>query len=168
MQWHQNKISLKQKLYPKGRKIIPRFGWLHLGVKWHQDKQNPTKTKMSSKTEKKNHTKIHVTTIKYWTFFITLSCIIRTCGHVMDDVITLWWSCESWCDFLRLGRNFCLGGILFVMVWFHTLVQSTESFSEIYFFWCRCISWCDQLHLGMIFLHFARFFRLSVILFDLV
>ena len=62
----RNKISVKRKLYPKRRKIIPRFGWLHQGVKCHQDKQNHTKTKISSKTEKKNHTKIHVTTIKWW------------------------------------------------------------------------------------------------------
>ena len=29
------------------------MGWLHQGVKWHQDKQNPTKTKISSKTGEK-------------------------------------------------------------------------------------------------------------------
>ena len=34
-----------------------------------------------------------------WRDFIILSYIIRICGHVMDDVITLWWSRESWYDF---------------------------------------------------------------------
>ena len=39
-----------------------------------------------------------------WRDFITLSDIIRICGHVMSDVITLWWSRECWCDFfLHLG-----------------------------------------------------------------
>ena len=51
----RNKISLKRKLYPKRRKIIPRIGWLHQGVKLHQDKQNPPKTKISFKTEKKSY-----------------------------------------------------------------------------------------------------------------
>ena len=35
-----------------------------------------------------------------WRDFVTLSDIIRMCGHVMDDVITLWWSRESWYDFI--------------------------------------------------------------------
>ena len=116
-----------------------------------------------------------------WRDFITLSDIIRICGHAMYGVITLWWSRESWYDFfLRLGWNFRLGGILFVLVSFYTLVQSTESwydfpsfgynfrFSEILFLlvsldilvWLTA-SWYD-------FLHFARLFRFSVILFGLV
>ena len=39
-----------------------------------------------------------------WRVVINLSDIIRICGHVMSDVITLWWSCEPWYEiFLRLG-----------------------------------------------------------------
>ena len=54
-----------------------------------------------------------------WRYFITLSDIIRTCGHVMDDFITLWWSSESWYDFspswtkcLSWYDFVCLGVIL--------------------------------------------------------
>ena len=84
-----------------------------------------------------------------WRDFITLSDIIRICGHVMDDVITLWWSRESWYDFfLRLGWNFRLGVILFVLVSFYTLVRSTESWYDFSSPWLM--------------------FRLSAILFDLV
>ena len=113
--------------------------------------------------------------------FITLSDIIRTCGHVMDDVITLWWSRESWYDFSSSWTKFlsswdfvCLGVILYlgaikrILVWFFFVLDTSFVLVRLYFFWCRFISWCDQLHLGMIFLHFARLFRLSVILFDLV
>ena len=66
-----------------------------------------------------------------WRDFITLSDIIRTCGHVMDDVITLWWSRESWYDcspswtkFLSWWHLVCLGVILYlgainrILVWF--------------------------------------------------
>ena len=66
MKQHQIKQNrTKTKNQPRRRKIIPRFSWSHQGVKWHQDKQNHTKTKISTKAEK-NHTKIHVTTIKWW------------------------------------------------------------------------------------------------------
>ena len=149
-----------------------------------------------------------------WRDFITLSDIIWTCGHVMDDVITMvvtwimvWFFsvldeifvlvgfCLSWCDFipwcnqpnLKLVWFFsvldeifswwdfvCLGVILFlgavnrILVWFFFVLDTMFVLARLYFFWCRFVSWCDQLHLGMIFLHFTRLFRLSVILFDLV
>ena len=80
--------------------------------------------------------------------FITLSDIIRTCGHVMDDVITLWWSRESWYDFSSSWTKFlswwdfvCLGVILYLG---------------------------DQPNLGMIFLRFGYNFRFSEIIFLLV
>ena len=116
-----------------------------------------------------------------WSDFITLSDIIRTCGHVMDDVITLWWSRESWYDFSPSWTKFlswwdfvCLGVILYlgainrILVWFFFVLDTIFVLVRLYFFWCCFISWCDQLHLGMLVLHFARLFRLSVILFDLV
>ena len=66
-----------------------------------------------------------------WRDFITLSDIIRICGHVMDDVITLWWSRESWynfspswlkfsswCDFVCLGVILHLGAINWILIWF--------------------------------------------------
>ena len=84
-----------------------------------------------------------------WTDFITLSYIIRIYGHVMDDVITLWWSRESWHDLLS------------VLVEIFFLVLFCLS-------WCHFMSWCNQLNLGMIFLRFARLFCFSVILSDLV
>ena len=115
-----------------------------------------------------------------WRDFITLSDI-RTCGHVMDDVIPLWWSRESRCDFfsvldeISVLVGFCLSwwdfipwcnqpnfGVIFLGFGNNFVLMTLD------LFWCRFISWCDQLHLGMIFLHFARLFRLSVILFDLV
>ena len=65
-----------------------------------------------------------------WIDFITLSYIIRICGHVMDAVITLWWPRESWYvfspswlksssrfDFVRLGVILCLGAIKLILVW---------------------------------------------------
>ena len=93
-----------------------------------------------------------------WRDFVALSDMIRMCGHVMDDVITLWWSRESWydfspsylkfsswCDFvcldaidwilvmifLRLTWNFLLGVILFV------LIRSTESWYDFSSFWLK-------------------------------
>ena len=115
-----------------------------------------------------------------WRDFIT-SSDIRICGHVMSDVITLWWSRESWYDFFSVLEE------IFVLVRFCLS-------------WCHFTPWCNQLNLGMIFLrfgysspfseiifmlvsldilvwftaswydflHFARLFRRSVILFDLV
>ena len=116
-----------------------------------------------------------------WRDFITLSDIIRTCGHVMDDAITLLWSRESWYDispswmkfsswwdFVCLGVILHLGAINWILVWFFFALDTIFVLVRFYFFRCRFLSWCDQLHLGMIFLHFARVFRLSVILFDLV
>ena len=84
-----------------------------------------------------------------WRDFITLSDIIRTCGHVMDDVITLWWSRESWYDFSPSWTKF------FVLVRFCLS-------------WCHFIPWCDQPNLGMIFLRFGYNFRFSEIIFLLV
>ena len=84
-----------------------------------------------------------------WGDFITLSDIIRICGHAVDDVITLWWSRESWYDFS----------------------PSWLKFSS----WCDCVCLGVILHLGAInwilicfFFDLATFFRLSAILFDLV
>ena len=58
----------------------------------------------------------------------------------MDDVITLWWSRESWYDFsLRLGWTF-------VLVWF------CLSF-------CHFMSWCNEMNLGTIFLRLGWNFR---------
>ena len=72
-----------------------------------------------------------------WRDFITLSDIIRTCGHVMDDVITLWWSRESWYDFSSSWTTFlswwdfvCLGVILYlgainrIVVWFFFVLDT--------------------------------------------
>ena len=84
-----------------------------------------------------------------WRDFITLSDIIRICGHVMDDVITLWWPRESWYDFSPSWLKFlsCCD-FFFVLVSFYTLVRSTESW---YYFSSHWL-----------------IFRLSAILFDLV
>ena len=116
-----------------------------------------------------------------WRDFFTLSDIIRTCSHVMYDVITLWWSRESWYDFSPSWTKFlswwdlvCLVVILYlaainrILVWFFFLLDTMFVLVRLYLFWGRFISWCDQLHLGMIFLHFTRLFRLSMILVDLV
>ena len=66
-----------------------------------------------------------------WWDYITLSDTIRICGHATDDVITLWWSreswydfppswlkCLSWCDFVCLGVILYLGAINWILVWF--------------------------------------------------
>ena len=116
-----------------------------------------------------------------WRDFITLSDIIRTCGHVMDDVITMvvtwilvWFFsaldeifvlvgfCLSWCDFIpwcnqpNLGMIFLrLGRIFFFLVGFCLS-------------WCDFIPWCSQPNLGMIFLCFGYNVRLSEIIFLLV
>ena len=116
-----------------------------------------------------------------WRDFITLSDIIRKCGHVMYEVVTLWCSRESWYYFFSVLDE------IFVLVGFCLS-------------WCHFRPWCNQANLGMIFprfgynyrciellfilvffdilvwltaswydfLHFARLFRLSVILFDLI
>ena len=75
-----------------------------------------------------------------WRDFITLSDIIRICGHVMDDVITLWWSRESWydfspswlkfsswCDFVCLGVILHLGAINWILVWFFFALANFSS-----------------------------------------
>ena len=86
-----------------------------------------------------------------WVDFISLSYIIRICGHVMDDIIALWWSRESWYDFfLRLGWNSLLGVILLVLVWFYVLVQSTESWYDFSPSWWKFSSWCDFVSLAVI------------------
>ena len=104
-----------------------------------------------------------------WRDFITLSDTFRICGHVMDDVITLCWSRESWYDFfLRLGWNFCLGVILYVLVSFYTLVNwilvwfffaLAKFFVFVWFclIWCCFISWWDQRHLGTIFFRLVNY-----------
>ena len=69
----------------------------------------------------------------------------------MDNVITLWWSRESWYDFfLRLGWNFLLGVILFVLVSFYVLVQSIKSCYDFSPSWLKFSSWCDSVCLGVI------------------
>ena len=77
-----------------------------------------------------------------WRDFITLSDIIRICSHFM---VVTW--ILVWFFFLRLEWNFCLGGILFVLVAFYTLVQSTES-------------WYDFLCFGYNFLYSEIIFLL--------
>ena len=84
-----------------------------------------------------------------WRDFITLIDIIRICGHVMSDVITLWWSRESWYDFFSVLDE------IFVLVGFCLS-------------WCDFTPWCNQPNLGMIFLRFGYNFRFSEILFLLV
>ena len=100
-----------------------------------------------------------------WRDFITLSDIVRICGHVMDDVITLWsreswydfspsWlKFSSWCDFVCLGVILHLGAInlilifsspwlffglvaiLFDLVLFHILVRSTAYWYDFFSSW---------------------------------
>ena len=63
-----------------------------------------------------------------WLFVLDGFCyidIIRMCGHVMNDVNTLWWSRESWYDFSPSWLKFsswwdfvCLGAIDWILVWF--------------------------------------------------
>ena len=82
--------------------------------------------------------------------------------------------------FFRLGWNFCLGVILFVLVSFYTLVRSTESWYDF-----LRLDWNFRLSVILFdlalfhilvrsteswydFLRFGRLFRLSVILSDLV
>ena len=85
-----------------------------------------------------------------WRDFITLSDIIRICGHVMSDVITLWWSRESWydfspswmkfsswCDFVCLGVILHLGAINQILVWFSFVLDTIFVLVRFYFFWCR-------------------------------
>ena len=84
-----------------------------------------------------------------WRVFITLSDIIRICGYVMSDVITLWWSRESWYDFFSVLDE------IFVLVGFCLS-------------WCHFTPCCNQPNLGMIFLRFRYNFRFSEILFLLV
>ena len=104
-----------------------------------------------------------------WRDFITLSDIIRMCGHVMDDVITLWWSRESWydfspswlkfsswCDFVCLGVILHLGAINWILIWFFFALPNFRLVRFCLIWYCF-ISWCDQRHLGMIS------FRLGVI-----
>ena len=83
-----------------------------------------------------------------WRDFITLSDIIRICGHVMTYVITLWWAREFWCDFFSILDE------IFVLVWFCLS-------------WCHFTPWWNQPNLGMIFLRFEYNFRFSQILFIL-
>ena len=84
-----------------------------------------------------------------WRDFITLSDIIRIYGHVMSDVIPLWWSRESWYDFFSVLDE------IFVLVGFCLS-------------WCHYTPWYNQPNLGMIFLRFGYNFRFSAILFLLV
>ena len=112
--------------------------------------------------------------------FITLIDIIRICGHVMDDVITLWWSRESWydfspswlkfsswCDFVCLGVILHLGAINWILVWFSSpwlfFCLSAILFDLVLFHILvrSTASWYD-------FFSFGRQFRLGVILSDLV
>ena len=51
--------------------------------------------------------------------------------------------------FLRLGWNFLLGVILFVLVSFYVLVQSTESWYDFSLSWLKFSYWCDFVCLGV-------------------
>ena len=63
----------------------------------------------------------------------------------------LWWSRESWYDFfLRLGWKFRLGGILFVLVSFYTLVQSIESWFYFPSFWTQFSFLWDFISFGVV------------------
>ena len=84
-----------------------------------------------------------------WKDVITLSDIFRICGHVMSDVITLWWSREPWYDFFSVLDK------VFVLVGFCLS-------------WCHFTPWCNQPNLGMIFRRFGYNFRFSDILFPLM
>ena len=83
------------------------------------------------------------------------------------------------CFFLRLGWNFLLGVILFVLSHFTswcnqinlcmTFLRLCWNFRlGVTLSWCHFMSWCNQLNLGMICLRFAKLCRFSVILSDLV
>ena len=85
-----------------------------------------------------------------WGDFITFIDIIRICGHVMDDVITIWWLRESWYDFSPFGWNFRLGVILLVLVSFYILVRSTESWYDFSLPWLKFSSWCDSVWFGVV------------------
>ena len=110
-------------------------------------------------------------------YFITLSDIIRICGHVIDVVIMnrgmffflcLCWNfllciiCVSLCHFIPRCNKLNLGMIFFLVF--------ANIFVLVRFclIWHRFISWCNQLHLGMIFLRLACLLWLSVILSDFV
>ena len=75
-----------------------------------------------------------------WRDFISLSDIIRICGHVMDHVITLWWSRESWydfslswlkfsswCDFVGVSLILYLDVINWILVWFFFALANFSS-----------------------------------------
>ena len=84
-----------------------------------------------------------------WRDFITLSDIIRICGHVMSDVITLRWFVNLCMIFFSVLDE------IFVLVGFCLS-------------WCQFTPWCNQPNLGMIFLRFGYNFRFNEILFLLV
>ena len=109
-----------------------------------------------------------------WMDFVKLSDIIRMYGHVVDDVITLWWSRGCWYDFSPSWLKFsfwcdfiCLDVIDWILVWFFFVLAEIWVLVWFCLIWCCFISWCEQMHLGMIFICFGWLFRLSVFLSDL-
>ena len=84
-----------------------------------------------------------------WRDFITLSDIIRICGHVMYDVILY-------------GGHVNLGMIFF------SVLDEIFVLVGFCFSWCHFTPWCNQPNLGMIFLRFGYSFSFSEILFLLV
>ena len=91
-----------------------------------------------------------------WRDYITLSDIIRICGHVMYDVILYgghvnlgmifspsWMKFSSWWDFVCLGVILHLGAINRILVWFSFVLDTIFVLVRFYFFWCRWLSWCD-------------------------
>ena len=89
-----------------------------------------------------------------WRDFITLSDIIRICGHVMYDVILYgghvilgmifspsWMKFSSWWDFVCLGVILHLGAINRILVWFSFVLDTIFVLVRFYFFWCRWLSW---------------------------
>ena len=102
-----------------------------------------------------------------WRKFVTLRDIIRMCGHVMDDVITLWWSRVSWYDFSPSWLKFsswcdcvCLDAIDWILVCFFFVLAKLLVVVWFCLIWCCFISWCEQLHLGMIFFVLVDYFAL--------
>ena len=110
---------------------------------------------------------------------ITFSDIIRICGHVVDDVITLWWSrgswynfspswmkFSSWWDFVYLGVILHLGQINRILVRFFFALDTI--FVLVRFFFFFFLSFHILVQSTASWYDFSRLFRLSVILFDLV
>ena len=186
--WYQTTIPLFYRPYPCGQPLIDFLQWggpfteplttVRVVVLWWR-RQSFGHMRLGVNFMSWSNFCVLVWLFLPWRDFITLSDIIRICGHVMSDVITLWWSRESWYDFFYpswmkfsswwdfvcLGVILHLGVINRILVWFSFVLDTIFVLVRFYLFWLDILVWLTASWYD--FFHFVKLFRLSVILLDM-